>query len=213
MTTRVKICGITTAVDLSVAIRAGADAIGVIADIPVDSPRTVSPEKATELIASVPPFVSSVLVTMPETTDTALALYDRVQPDVMQLHGDVPESVLTTVSAHTTLIRAVAVTDRDAIDVAQDYADALLIDSLDASGAGGTGETHDWERTKQLVDTVDIPVILAGGLTPDNVRAAIETVRPFAVDVASGVEHGDGKDHTKVRQFIKTVQATQKMEI
>jgi len=118
----------------------------------------------------------------------------------------------------------VAVVDPEADDLAAyaDPADAVLVDSLDDAGAGGTGETHDWERTRELVASLDVPVILAGGLTPENVAEAVETVRPFAVDTASGVERspsdrdarrgaerndgvessGGVKDHDAVRAFV-----------
>jgi phosphoribosylanthranilate isomerase len=104
------------------------------------------------------------------------------------------------------VIVAVDATDSDLVDYA-DAADALLVDSVDESGAGGTGETVDWERTRDRVDDLGVPVILAGGLTPENVAAAVETVDPFGVDVASGVEREGGrKDHDAVRAFVDAAQ-------
>jgi phosphoribosylanthranilate isomerase len=84
-----------------------------------------------------------------------------------------------------------------------DSADAVLVDSVDDAGGGGTGETHDWDRTREFADSVDVPVVLAGGLTPENVGEAVETVEPYGVDTASGVEHEGGlKDHDAVRAFV-----------
>lgn len=200
--TRVKICGATSATDLDRIVAAGADAVGIIVDVPVDTPREVTAERAKSLIASVPPLVSSVLVTMPETAADAVELADRVQPDTVQLHGDLSPDAAAAVSARTptTVIKAVDADDPDRCEAYVDSVDALLVDSVDASGGGGTGETHNWEQTREVVDALDTPVILAGGLTPENVAEAVETVRPFGVDVASGVERDDLDDESTLRK-------------
>lgn len=202
MSTRVKICGITTAADLEVAVAAGADAIGVICDVPVDTPRDVSPAQAAQLIDRVPPFVTSVLVTMAATPETVLDLTDDLRPDVVQVHGDVTTTDLREIRAAVPVLRAIDSADRSTIEAVDGVVDGMLVDSMDESGAGGTGETHDWDRTRAYVDAVDTPIILAGGLTPDNVASAVRHVRPFAVDVASGVEGADGKDTQAVERFV-----------
>ncbi|WP_336002341.1 phosphoribosylanthranilate isomerase [Halorientalis halophila] len=202
--TRVKICGITRERDREAAVSAGADAVGVTAAVTVDTPREVSVARAAELVAGAPPFVASVLVTMPETPERAVELVERVEPDAVQLHGALGPDEIATVreAVPSKAIAAVDAEDTD-VDAYAAAADALLVDSVDEQGGGGTGETHDWERTRELVDDLDAPVILAGGLTPDNVAEAVETVRPFAVDVASGVESTGGeKDHDAVRRFV-----------
>jgi phosphoribosylanthranilate isomerase len=201
--TRVKICGITTPEDLEIAISAGADAIGLVVDVAVDTPREIHPERAAELVRAVPPFVTTVLVTMPETREAAVELASRVSPDVVQIHGSLTVEDTAPVSAEFRggVVRAVSPTEAREYDA---VADALLVDSLDETGAGGTGETHDWARTRDLVDSLDSPIVLAGGLTPGNVAEAIETVDPFAVDVASGVEAEPGrKDPSAVSAFVR----------
>jgi phosphoribosylanthranilate isomerase len=207
--TRVKICGVTSAEDRDAVVAAGADAVGVIHGVPVDTPREVDEETAETLVAGVPPLATSVLVTMPTTVQQAVKRVDEIEPNVVQVHDGLTPAELGALARRVTQ-QIVAVVDAEAADI-DDYAshaDALLVDSVDAEGGGGTGETHDWERTRDIVDSLDVPVILAGGLTPANVAAAVETVRPFAVDTASGVESSGGvKDHDAVRQFVSNARA------
>lgn len=202
--TRVKICGLTSETDIKAAVDAGADLLGAIVDVSVDTPREVSPERAADLFADVPPGVSTVLVTMASTTGRVRELVERVEPDAVQLHGVSPRRLLRIRSTlPVDVVAAVDAADADAVRRYDGVADALLVDSLDDSGAGGTGETHDWGRTRAVVADVDAPVFLAGGLTPENVRAAVETVAPYAVDVASGVERDGGvKNDDAVRSFV-----------
>ncbi|MBV0901737.1 phosphoribosylanthranilate isomerase [Haloarcula salina] len=203
--TRVKICGVTDDEDRDAVVAAGADAVGVIHGVPVDTPREVDEATAADLVDGVPPLVTSVLVTMPTTVQEAVTRVDAVEPDAVQVHDGLSPAELGALDSRITQ-SIVAVVSADAPDIA-DYAahaDALLVDSVDADGGGGTGETHDWERTRDLVDSLDVPVVLAGGLTPENVAAAVETVDPFAVDVASGVEsEGGRKDHDAVERFVR----------
>jgi phosphoribosylanthranilate isomerase len=203
--TRAKVCGITREEDLGAAVAAGADALGVTAAVTVETPREVSIDRATELVAAIPPFVTSVLVTMPATVDRAIELVATVRPDAVQFHGPLGPDDIASVRERGPA-KVIAAVDAESEEVT-DYgaaADALLVDSVDDQGGGGTGQTHDWERTRELVAELDVPVILAGGLTPENVAEAVETVRPFAVDVASGVEREGGvKDHDAVRTFVE----------
>lgn len=201
--TRVKVCGTTTHEDLDAVVEAGADAVGFIVDVSVDTPREISAKRAVELARAAPPFVTTVLVTMPETPEGTVKLASRIQPDVVQVHGELTPGDLAFLSAkiHGDVVKAVSPESAPAYDT---VADALLIDSLDGDGAGGTGETHDWGRTRELAETLESPVVLAGGLTPDNVAEAVETVRPFGVDVASGVESDPGrKDADAVSAFVR----------
>jgi len=198
--TRVKICGLTNEEDLAAAIDAGADAIGLLVDVPVDSPREISPTRAAELAREVPPFVSTVLVTMPETTERTVEIARLVEPDAVQVHGtNVGDLAYLTANADADVVCAIdAATDRP--ERYDSVADALL---LDAAETGGTGETHDWDRARELTESLSSPVLLAGGLTPENVADAVRTVEPFAVDVASGVESSGGrKDHAAVESFV-----------
>jgi len=148
--------------------------------------------------------VTSVLVTMPETVQQAVRRVEAVDPDAVQIHDGLSPAELGALDRRITQqVVAVVDAEREEIDDYAAAADALLIDSVDDEGAGGTGETHDWERTRELVAHLDTPVVLAGGLTPDNVAEAVATVEPFGVDTASGVEARDGKkDHDAVRRFV-----------
>lgn len=208
---RVKICGCTEERDVRAAVGAGADAVGVISDVPVDTPREVSPERAASLLSAVPPFVSGVLVTMPETPERAVELADCVDPDVVQLHGDLPRGDVAYLASklEARLLRSVDAAAAAAGGDVADLVDGLVVDSLDDEGAGGTGQTHDWERTREATADLSVPVVLAGGLTPENVARAVRTVDPFAVDVAGGVEpteprEGPGrKDPDAVERFVR----------
>ncbi len=210
--TRVKVCGVTNAEDRDVAVTAGADAVGLIAGVTVETPREITLDEARNLARGVPPLVSAVLVTMPGDPATARERVTQVRPNAVQVHGLAPDEVTDladTLDAadepDASVVAAVdAGTGESTLRAYADAADALLVDSVDEAGGGGTGRTHDWERTRERVDTLNVPVVLAGGLTPDNVAAAVGTVDPFAVDVATGVERSGGlKDHDAVRAFVR----------
>ncbi|MFU1780608.1 phosphoribosylanthranilate isomerase [Haloarcula japonica] len=203
--TRVKICGVTDEKDRDAVVAAGADAVGVIHGVPVDTPREVNEATAERLADGIPPFVTSVLVTMPTTVQEAVRRIDSIEPDAVQVHDGLSPAELGALDSRITQnIVAVVEAGEPAIKDYAAHADALLVDSVDADGGGGTGETHDWERTRDLVDSLDAPVVLAGGLTPESVGEAIETAEPFAVDVASGVESSGGKkDHDAVERFVR----------
>jgi len=202
---RVKVCGLTHPEDLGVAAEGGADAVGFVSDVAVDTPREIPPVRARELAEAVPPFVTSVLVTMPGSAAECVDLAERVGVDAVQVHGDLaPEAVGRLRGAFDGDV--LLATDHATAPEYAGVADGLVVDSVDEAGAGGTGETHDWARTREVVDGLDVPVVLAGGLVPSNVARAVRTVRPFAVDVASGVERTDDpgrKDHDAVRAFVR----------
>jgi phosphoribosylanthranilate isomerase len=205
---RVKICGITRKEDLDAAVAAGADAVGFVVGV-ASSPRNIALEKAEKLIRQVPPFVKSVLVTVPRGIDD-FEMYEKLNPDAIQIHG---ENLHTAASVrlkipNTRLIGAVNAKLANALDVVSKLAkilDAVLLDSFANGRYGGTGIVHDWELSKRVKQAIHPkPLILAGGLTPENVAEAVRTVEPYAVDVASGVERQPGiKDHKKISNFIK----------
>jgi len=206
--TRVKVCGLTRERDLRAAVDAGADCLGAIVDVSVDTSREVAPGRASDLFAAAPPGVSTVLVTMAATTGRVRDLVERVEPDAVQLHGDVGPRRVLRIGSELPVAVVVAVDASADLRRYDGLADALLVDSLDDDGAGGTGETHDWTRTAEVVADLDAPVFLAGGLTPENVRGAVRLVRPYAVDVASGVERESGvKDVGAVRRFVEEARA------
>lgn len=202
--TRVKICGLTTAEDRDAAVAAGADALGVISQVPVETPREIPPETAGELVAGAPPLVTTVLVTMPETVDEAVDRLERIGADALQVHGTLSPDQFERLGERigASLIAAVDVSEPE-LEAYAAAADAVLVDSTSPDGGGGTGETHDWERTREIVREIETPLVLAGGLDPGNVADAIETVEPFGVDAASGVEREGGrKDHASVERFV-----------
>ena len=206
---RVKICGITREEDLAVAVAAGADAVGFIVGVP-SSPRNLTLERAERLLKQVPVFVDSVVVTIPNSIDSLVKIYDRLRPTAIQIHGEKPfeASVIREKIRGARLIKTVYVkTGNTAESVREDSKafDAILLDSFTSGQYGGTGMVHDWELSKQIKQIIEpTPLILAGGLKPENVKEAILTVQPYAVDVASGVESRPAvKDPKKVYEFIK----------
>lgn len=200
---RVKICGIRSGADLRVAVASGADAVGFISGVTHLSEDALTPEQAAELVAATPPYVSTVLVTHLERAEEILGLAEAVGADTIQVHGLVSHDTLREVFRRShgrhRITRAVHVTDEDAINEARRVADAchgVHLDSRTADRLGGTGRTHDWSISRKIVESLAalrVPVILSGGLRPENVASAVQAVRPFAVDVNSGVEdqHGD----------------------
>jgi phosphoribosylanthranilate isomerase len=211
---RVKICGLRCAEDIAVAVAAGADAVGVISGIRYRSDDAHTADGAAELARQVPVFVTPVLVTHLNSATEVLALQAKVQAGAIQLHDDVPlEDLRLLREALPTirLIKAVSVTGASAVEAALRYAplaDALLLDSRTADRIGGTGQMHDWSISRRIVEAVRKPVMLAGGLTPDNVAQAIAQVRPYGVDVNTGVKAADGcKDPDRVRAFVRNARA------
>jgi phosphoribosylanthranilate isomerase len=207
-TVRVKICGITRKEDLDAAAAAGADAVGFVVGV-ASSPRNLALEKAEKLIRQVPPFVKSVLVTVPKSIDE-FETYEKLNPDVIQIHGEnlhAAASVRLKIP-NISLIGAVNANLANAFDVVSRTAkivDAVLLDSFADGRYGGTGIVHDWELSKRVKQVIHPkPLILAGGLNPENVAEAVRAVEPYAVDVSSGVERQPGiKDHKKIIEFIK----------
>ncbi|MDW7731431.1 MAG: phosphoribosylanthranilate isomerase [Methanolobus sp.] len=213
---RVKICGMRTVGDIELAVNCGADAVGFITEVPVNTPRKIDAQTASELVKKVPAFVNSVLVIMPADGHEALRLIDRVRPDIVQLHNDIGTDDIELIrnGSDRKLVKVITVPvgENFVVDdlisridslAGNDLVDAILLDSGKAGMVGGTGMTHDWSVSKEIVNTVDVPVILAGGLKPENVRDAVEQVRPFAVDTASGVETEGKKDPAKVCRFVR----------
>jgi phosphoribosylanthranilate isomerase len=210
--TRVKICGIRSLADMQIAVEQGADAIGVLVGQLHSSSDFLTPKSAAEILAATPPFMTTVLVTHIEDPDVVLALANDVRSAAVQLHSDMPVSVLRVLRrslAPGKIIAKVSIEGSSAIERARELdheVDAILLDSVNKTTGqvGGTGITHDWEISAQIVKHVSTPVILAGGLTPGNVREAIRQVQPWAVDVNSGVRNTDGfKDTNLIRAFIR----------
>lgn len=202
MTARVKICGLTRPQDVEAAVACGADAIGLVFYAP--SPRAVDIEQARILAARVPAFVSVTGLFVNPARDFVEAVLDAVPLDLLQFHGD--ESPEFCQSFDRRWIKAVRVREPGQIEQAfAEYhrASGLLVDAWDPSRYGGTGQSFNWSL---IPENRPLPLILAGGLSSDNVAGAIEQVRPWAVDVSGGVEESKGKkDATKLSQFFKEV--------
>lgn len=202
MRTRVKICGITRPEDAQAAVAAGADAIGLVFYEP--SPRAVSIEQAQKIAAVVPPFVTITALFVNPTTEEVQKALDSVRIDLIQFHGDEDEHFCEQFNrAYIKAIRVRQTQDVVANSLRFPSALAFLLDSFKAGVPGGTGEIFDWS----LIPTESSkPIILAGGLHPDNIANAIQQVQPFAVDVSGGVEASKGiKDSRKIQVFINEV--------
>jgi phosphoribosylanthranilate isomerase len=206
---RAKVCGLTREEDLAVAVAAGADAVGFIVGVP-SSPRNLTLERAEMLLSQVPVFVDSVVVTAPKSIEWLLEVCGRLMPSAIQIHGkeQLDSSEIRKKIRDARLIKTVYVTE-DAMneEVIEDLKtfDAVLLDSFSKGQYGGTGKVHDWTLSRRIKEAVaPVPVILAGGLKPENIKEAVLAVEPYAVDVASGVEASPGiKDHGKVRAFVE----------
>jgi len=207
---KVKICGIKTEHDLAVAINAGADAVGFITDVPVDSSRKITLAEASRLISKVPVFVTAVLVIMPENAQKATRMIKAAKPAAVQIHNELALSELKKIRETDVKIIKTLPVSQDAradtlikqIHDLSGVVDAILLDTARDGKTGGTGIPHNWEISSKLVMNAGIPVILAGGLKPENVRDAVKCVHPYAVDTASGVETDGRKDEKKVMDFI-----------
>lgn len=202
MRTRIKICGITRPEDGIAAVRAGADAIGLVFYPP--SPRHVSVDQARAIVREMPAFVSIVGLFVNETSEVVSQVMSSVAIDRLQFHGD--EVPAYCESFDRPWIKAIRMADDVSIaDELVRYANAygLLLDTYRKGVPGGTGEKFDWDR----IDPKDAgKIILAGGLNPENVTAAVQRVRPYAVDVSGGVEREKGvKDAAKINEFIAGV--------
>lgn len=199
MAVRVKICGITRLQDLHDACDAGADAVGFV--FYEKSPRRVSAETAAELVRAVPPFVQSVGLFVNAGPAFVEQVLQAVPLDLLQFHGDeTPADCARFGRPYIKAVRIDGATDLLKYAADFDAARGLLLDAFVPGVPGGTGECFDW---RLIPANLSRPVILSGGLTPDNVAEAIRHVRPWAVDVSSGVEISKGiKDARKVAQFI-----------
>ncbi len=203
MKTRIKICGLTREEDVDAAVAAGADAIGFVFYSP--SPRYVTPKRAAELAARIPPFVDVVGLFVNETPTNVLAACKALPINILQFHGD--EDVAYCRQFGRPYLRAARVRPGfDLVEFARSFPDArgLLLDAF-VEGYGGGGHVFDWTLIPP-----DLPgyLVLSGGLNADNVGRAIGSVRPVAVDVSSGVEMSKGiKDHHKIAAFVAAVRA------
>jgi phosphoribosylanthranilate isomerase len=221
MTVRVKICGITNLHDALLCIDAGADSLGFVTEYPIPVPWNLKRDKTRMLISKLPPFISSTVVTT-GNLNRILEIARETHPDVIQLHGeeklsDIGKAVDALEEDGIRIIKALSIDvdsnkayfevsePLEAVHALQESGvDAMVLDSRTRSKPAGTGVPLSWKIAREIRDEISIPVILAGGLTRENVGNAIEMVNPYAVDVITGVEASPGdKDPEKVRGFIE----------
>lgn len=216
MYTRIKICCISSHEEARMAIRAGADALGLVGKMP-SGPGPIEDELIAAIAKTIHPPIASFLLT---SKQTALGIIDhvkRVHTNTVQIVDELNTGSYHQIKnelPHLRIVQVIHVTGPESIEQAlsvHEHVDAILLDSGNPKAAiktlGGTGNTHNWELSRELVDAVNVPVFLAGGLHAGNVKEAIETVKPFAVDICSGVRTDGKLDKQKLAAFINAVRS------
>ena len=204
---KVKVCGMTSLKDALVAVEVGADAVGFI--FYKKSPRSVTMKTVREIVLELPPFVDTVGVFVDETAEQINKIADYCNLDIIQLHGD--ESPTFCKKIRRKVIKAFRIKDMQSVKKISNFqVSGFLLDTFSENLHGGTGKVFDWNLA--LPAKKFGPVIMAGGLTPNNVQQAVRQIRPYGVDVCSGVESEPGiKDHKKVRAFLNNAKAGRKI--
>ena len=202
MRTRVKICGITQASDALAAIDAGCDALGFV--FYDKSPRSVTPDQAADIVKQIPAFVTCTALFVNPESEVVKEVIDKTSIDLLQFHGDEPPEFCNSFSRpYIKALRMRPETDLSLELTSYASSQGVLLDTYSPGTPGGTGEAFDWSR---IPSEHASNIILAGGLTPDNVAHAIHTVAPYAVDVSGGVEASKGiKDSNKLIAFMNEV--------
>ena len=214
MKPRVKICCIASVTEAALAIRHGAAALGLVSAMP-SGPGVIAEETIAEIAATVPPGVATFLLTSERDSDSIIAQQRRCRVNTLQLCDSVEPGCHARLRASLpgiALVQVIHVTGPESVDEAVSVAgnvDAILLDSgnqkLAVKELGGTGRAHDWRISRQIVEAVRGPVFLAGGLTPENVTTAIREVRPFGLDICSGLRTNGDLDEEKVRRFFANI--------
>ena len=210
--TRMKICCISSPEEAALAIACGADALGLVGHMP-SGPGVIDDHLISDIVDRVPPPVASFLLTSETKSDAIVHHARRCRADTIQLVDQVEPDVYPIIRAalpSRRLVQVIHVEGEETVDAAIDaakLADAILLDSgrpsAEVKELGGTGRTHDWTISRAIVEVCPRPVFLAGGLSPDNVGEAIRQVRPFGVDLCSGVRTDDRLDAVKLRAFVE----------
>jgi phosphoribosylanthranilate isomerase len=206
---RVKICGITNAADALAAIDAGADQLGF--NFYVETPRHITQQEAAKIRPQLPKKVKAVGIFVNATPAEVTAMHKSLKLDAAQLHGDETPEDAAEIAHSLPVIKAFRVEPEFPVATLDEYPDAFayLLDAADTGQYGGTGRTTDWDVARRAA--LEHRIILAGGLKVENVAAAVRIVRPYGVDVASGVESKPGKkDHGRLREFIQEVRRAER---
>lgn len=208
---RFKVCCITSVDEAKLAIRHGADAIGLVSTMP-SGPGVIADEEIEEIAATVPPSVSTFLLTSSQDVDEIIHQQHQFGVDTLQLCDVVAAGAIRKLRSKMpgiSIVQVVHVVDETSLEQARSAATAahaVLLDSGNPAKAirelGGTGRTHDWALSRRIRDALEVPIFLAGGLTPDNVTTAVRQVRPFGVDVCSGLRTDGALDVVKLESFI-----------
>ncbi len=214
MTPRVKICCIDSLEEAGMAIRFGASALGLVGHMP-SGPGIISDDLIAEIARSVPPPVGTFLLTSETDAQAVIQHQKKVGTNTVQIVDALQSGTYSEIRqalGGVKLVQVIHVTGGESVDEAQRIApevDAILLDSgnpnLAVKELGGTGRTHNWALSRRIVESVRVPVFLAGGLRPENVRAAIESVQPVGLDLCSGVRTQGNLDPYKLEQFFNTV--------
>ena len=211
---RVKICCIKSVEEAALAIECGASALGLVSHMP-SGPGVIDEDRIAEIAARVPPPIGTFLLTSKQDVEGIIAQHSRCRTNCIQVcdqltsgtHADL-HSALPGIS----LVQVIHITGRESVDEAiavGPFVDAILLDSGNLSLAvkelGGTGRVHDWSLSREIRERIDVPIFLAGGLSPENVRQAIEEVGPFGLDLCSGVRTEGNLDRVKLTRFFEAV--------
>ncbi|MEP6635996.1 MAG: phosphoribosylanthranilate isomerase [Acidobacteriota bacterium] len=215
--TRVKICCMGSVAEARLAIESGAHAVGLVSEMP-SGPGVIAENLIAEIAAILPPSVGSFLLTCKADADSIIEQQKRLRVNTIQICDSLPEGShqrLRSALPGVSLVQVIHVRSDDSIDEAVSIApfvDGILLDSgnpsLPVKELGGTGRTHDWNLSARIREAVNVPLFLAGGLTTANVAQAIKQVRPFGVDVCSGVRTEDRLDQTKLNSFFAAVRGS-----
>ena len=214
MRTRVKICCISSIQEAQTAIKHGADALGLVGPMP-SGPGVLSDDQIAQIVPTIPPPIATFLLTSETDTSAIITHHQRVHTNTIQIVDALSSGTYKHIRETLPTIKLVQVlhvlgeqTIDEALEVAQ-YVDAILLDSgnpnLAIKELGGTGRTHNWQVSKRLVEAVNVPVFLAGGIKTENVREAIETVQPYGLDLCSSVRTNGTLDEWKLEAFFEAV--------
>lgn len=211
---QIKICCISSIDEAETTLQAGANYLGLVSEMP-SGPGVISEAEIKSIISSLPKGTKTVLLTSKVTAEEIIAQYNFAKPFALQLVDELKESelkILRSELSDAELIQVIHVNDSGAIEQAKSvgkFVDKILLDSgnpnLSVKTLGGTGNTHNWEISKRLVEEVNIPVFLAGGLNSDNVVEALKKVNPFGIDLCSGVRTDGKLDNVKLNNFFNVV--------
>ncbi len=212
--TRVKVCCISSPREAQMAIDAGADALGLVGNMP-SGPGVISDSEIRTIARGIAPPIATFLLTSETSVDGVIAHYQKVNTSVIQLVDALPHGAhadIRNALPGVKLVQVIHVTDDRSVEEAKKLAsevDALLLDSgnphAEVKELGGTGRTHNWDLSRRIVQEVPIPVFLAGGLNPSNVREAIQKVRPYGLDLCSGIRTDGQLDPEKLMAFMEVV--------